>query len=37
MRRRPDLLERADLTAEDRRTLEALQRSGLDTEEEPDA
>jgi len=37
LRRRPDLLERADLTDEDRRTLEALQRAGLDAEDETDA
>jgi tRNA (guanine37-N1)-methyltransferase len=36
LRRRPDLLERADLTAEDRRALEALRRSGVDAEDEPD-
>jgi len=36
LRRRPDLLERADLTAEDRRALDALRRSGVEAEDEPD-
>jgi tRNA (guanine37-N1)-methyltransferase len=37
LRRRPDLLERADLTDEDRRTLDALRRAGDVAEDEPDA